>query len=111
MANFCDYMIQHVLYIKGVENSILKNTQFPHKRPTECAFGKMFYGALKPNIDGYSETKRRLIDEVEQIHIQFHEAARLIHPDDADIERHKSNAWFYSSRLINLLDRLEKLPD
>lgn len=111
MANFSDYMVQHVLYIKGVEKSIERKTTFAHKHPTECMFGKMFYGTLKPNIESYSEKKRDLIEQVEQIHARFHEAASHIHPDDAEIERHKRDAWFYSSRLINLLDRLEKTPD
>lgn len=111
MTNFSTYMIQHILYIKGVERSIAKKTEFAHKKPTECAFGKMFYGTLKPNLDTFSEKKRVLIDEVERTHIQFHESAAHIRVDNPASEQHQSDAWLYSARLINLLGRLEKMPD
>lgn len=111
MANFSDYMIQHILYIKGVEKSIKHNTVFAHKKPTECAFGKMFYQDIKPNIDGYSEAKRDLIEAMEQIHIKFHDSAQHIHPEDPNMEQSKQDAWYYSSRLINMLEKLEKMKD
>jgi hypothetical protein len=109
MAAFFDYMIQHVLYIKGVEKCIRHQTDFAHKEPTECAFGEMFYSILKPNLDRYPKDKRALIEQMEQIHIQFHDAVRHIQPNDPDMEKYQQNAWYYSSRLINLLDRLEKM--
>jgi hypothetical protein len=111
MTEFSDYMVQHVLYIKAVEKCINQHAAFAHKQPTECAFGKMFYEKLKPNIDGYSEKKRQLIEQLEQVHIQFHEAARHIDPDASDNEKSQQDAWYYSSRLINLLNTLEKTQD
>jgi hypothetical protein len=111
MTDFSDYMVQHILYIKAVEKCINQHAVFAHKQPTECAFGKMFYETLKPNIDGYSEKKRQLIEQLEQVHIQFHESARHIDPDDPDIEKHQQDAWYYSSKLINLLGSLEKTRD
>jgi len=111
MVNFSDYMIQHIFYIKGVEKSIAKKTAFAHKKPTECAFGKMFYGTLKPNVESFCEDKRGLIEEVEKIHIQFHESAQHIHADNPDSDQYQRDAWLYSARLINLLGQLEKMPD
>lgn len=111
MANFSDYMVQHILYIKGVEKSIAQKTGFAHKNPTECAFGKMFYGTLKPNFENFCGDKRGLLEEVERTHIQFHESARHIHVDNPDSEHHQCDAWLHSARLINLLGRLEKMGD
>ena len=111
MTNFSTYMFQHILYIKGVERSIAKKIEFPHKKPTECAFGKMFYGTLKPNLNTFSEKKRALIEEVEKIHIQFHESAGHIHVENPASEQYQSDAWLHSAKLINLLGRLEKMPD
>jgi hypothetical protein len=104
-------MIQHILYIKGLERSIAKKTEFAHKKPTECAFGKMFYGTLKPHLNAFSEKKRVLLEEVEKIHIQFHESAGHIHVENPENEQYQNDAWLYSARLINLLGRLEKMPD
>jgi hypothetical protein len=109
MASFSDYMVQHILYIKGVEKSIAKKTEFAHKHPTECAFGKMFYSTLKPNFDQFGSDKRGLLEDVERTHIQFHESARHIHIENPASEIHQRDAWLHSARLINLLGRLEKM--
>lgn len=111
MDRFSDYMVQHILYVSGVEKSLRNNQAFAHKQPTECAFGKMFYGMLKPNLDHYSATKRNLVEQLEEIHIRFHESAQNIHPDNPDMEQHRRDAWYHSSRLINLLTKLEKVRD
>lgn len=111
MAGFCDYMVQHILYVSGVEKSIRQNMIFPHKEPTECAFGKLFYGTLKPDMDSYSVDKRQLLEQIEQTHSQFHATARNIHPDNPDMEQHQKDAWYYSSQLINMLNKLEGMRD
>ncbi len=111
MVNFSDYMVQHVLYIKGVERSIAKKITFAHKQPTECAFGKMFYGTLKPHIESFGENTRGLLEDVEKTHIQFHECAQHIQADNPDSEQCQRDAWLYSAKLINLLGKLEKMPD
>jgi hypothetical protein len=106
---FSNYMVQHILYIKGVEKSIVQKVPFTHKQPTECAFGKMFYGTLKPQFERFDEAQQALLEQVEKTHIQFHESAQMIRVDNPESEQHQRDAWLYSARLINLLGQLEKL--
>jgi hypothetical protein len=110
MNDFCLYMAQHILYINSVQKSLKDHTVFNHKQPTECTFGKMFNAEIKPNIDNFSSEKKETIKQLEQYHIAFHEAASHIVEDNPDIEKAKQDTWLYSTKLINLLNTLEKMP-
>lgn len=109
--SFSLYMAQHVLYINGIQKCLNHNTVFNHKQPTECAFGKMFYSEIKPNLDTFSPEKQAIIKIVEDTHIAFHTTAFDITEDNPDIEKAKQAAWLHSTKLINLLNTLEKMPD
>jgi 6-pyruvoyl-tetrahydropterin synthase len=109
--SFSLYMAQHVLYINGIQKSLDHKTIFTHKKPTECAFGKMFYAEIKPNLENFSIEKQSIIKTVEETHIAFHEIAFHINEHNPDIEKAKQTAWLYSTKLINLLNTLEKMPD
>lgn len=109
MISFSNYMVQHVLYINGIQKCLKQHTEFNHKKPTECAFGKMFYADIKPKLDEFPKNKQDVIHELEQTHTAFHNAALRISHDNSDIEAAKQDAWLYSSKLINLLNGLEKM--
>ncbi|MGR8934349.1 MAG: CZB domain-containing protein [Gammaproteobacteria bacterium] len=111
MANFSNFMAQHVLYINGIQKCLRHNTVFAHKQPDECAFGKMFYAEIKPGMNAYSDEKRRVIEELEKTHNAFHDSANHIVADNPELEQHTREAWFYSSKLINMLGVLEKMSD
>ncbi|MFZ2725768.1 MAG: CZB domain-containing protein [Methylococcaceae bacterium] len=109
MINFSNYMVQHILYINSVQRCLNHGTHFEHKQPTECAFGKMFYSEIKPNFERFCEEKKQLIEHIEKIHNAFHEAAFHISSDNPDIEKATQDAWLYSTQLVNMLNRLEKM--
>lgn len=111
MMSFSNYMVQHILYINGIQKCLNHGTAFVHKQPTECAFGQMFYSEIKPNIEHFSEEKKQLAEQLEKIHTAFHTAAFNINESNPELEQAKQDAWLYSSKLINLLNHLEKLQD
>ncbi len=106
MAEFIDYMVQHALYIKDMEKNIRDEKVCQHKSHTECDFGKLFHGTLKPNLDSYPESQRLLLERVEQVHRDFHEAAGKIQPDAPDLDAHRREASEYSFELLGLLEQL-----
>lgn len=109
IIDFTLYMTQHILYIKRLQISLENKTEFSHKLPTECVFGKMFYKDIKPNLVQFSDKKRQLIEQIELIHIDFHHEASKINPHiNPDWKLSQNNAWLHSSRLINMLTNLEK---
>ncbi len=107
--SFSLYMAQHILYINGIQKCLNHSTVFNHKKPTECAFGKMFYSEIKPNMDIFSIEKQDVINILEKTHIAFHETAFDITENNPDIENAKQTAWLHSTKLINLLNALEKI--
>ena len=110
LTPFSIYMAQHVLYINGIQKCLKNNTPFNHKLPTECAFGKMFYSEIKPNLSKFSAEKQNTILTIENTHSAFHEAALGITEQNPELESAKQAAWLYSTKLINLLNTLEKMP-
>jgi hypothetical protein len=103
-------MAQHVLYINGIQKCLKNKTDFNHKLPTECAFGKMFYSEIKPNLNNFSAQKQDKIKAIEEMHSAFHEVALGIKEHNPELENAKQAAWLYSTKLINLLNTLEKMP-
>ncbi len=78
LKNIYTLIIQHMSYIRRLEEACGKGGEITHKTEKECDFGKLFYSEVFPYVGEMPEDIRRAILEVEKLHTQFHEKARDI---------------------------------
>ena len=82
MTTFMDQLdflvLQHVNYLNNLDNACKKKIAFAHKKPTDCNFGKLFYGKIWPDKETMPEILRLKVEEIEMEHRTFHETAALV---------------------------------
>ncbi len=78
LKNIYTLIIQHMSYIRRLEEACGTGCEFPHKTEKECEFGKLFYSEVFPYVGEMPEDIRHAILEVERLHTQFHEKASNI---------------------------------
>ncbi|WP_340695898.1 CZB domain-containing protein [Hydrogenobacter thermophilus] len=99
------------IYINKLDKAISNRTNFEHKTCRECAFGKIFYYEIYPNIDQYDDGIKRLILDIEKSHCEFHEIASTINtlePKEEDQEKLR-RAKGISTELFQKLLALKRL--
>ncbi len=66
-------VLQHLNYIRNLENACKDRAAFVHKAHTDCNFGKLLYSQLFPPSSEYPDSVCILIKEIEQEHKKFHQ--------------------------------------
>jgi hypothetical protein len=73
-------ILQHLNYLNRLEEACKTKQTFPHKLPTDCNFGKLFYSEVWPMRDSLSVDFRRMVEDVEGTHRKFHATTAVIDP-------------------------------
>ncbi len=96
---------QHINYVDRLKKSLRSGEAFPHKKCTECAFGKLFYSEIWPNKDQYPLEIASLLETIERLHCDFHQKAFEIESVATQEEKLKilKEVEEYSMSLLNPL--------
>ena len=76
------YISQHAIYISKLERALKKGENFEHKDCHSCKFGMLWDSEIVPVKHELPDEVRKLLNEIESIHCQFHEVAKEVKSED-----------------------------
>lgn len=85
VENLDRLILQHLNYLNRLDEAIKKKSPFPHKQPTECEFGKLFYAEVWPERETFSDQIKNIVVRIEQEHRTFHTTAGQMDPTSSAV--------------------------
>jgi len=97
------YISQHAIYISKLERALKNGESFEHKDCHSCNFGMLWDSEIVPIKHELPEEVRKLLNEIESLHCQFHELAKEVKSeDDPKLEEVKDLSTQLFQKLLEL---------